>query len=160
MVEMAEKISIAYHDNWRSVKRPRPTEGFQQNNTFVRCPFTVSNSLPRKTNADLSKLTSWETSLHAIEEEMMVSIFGCLPNVIWVNILAKVMERFEEKIGEFDVHAFEQWNKNGMKGQPPNLGFPAKGCASRLLPKGAAGISPTNPIHDDNNGLISLGCWT
>ena len=47
-----------------------------------------------------------------------------------------------------------------MKGPPPKLGFPAKGCALWLLPKGAAGISPTKPIHDDNNGLISLGCWT
>ena len=160
MVEEAEKISRPYLENWRSINRPRPTEGFQQNNTFVRCPLTVENSLPPRANMNLSKFTSWETSLRAIEEEMMVSIFGMLPNVIWATILAKVMERFEEKIGDIDVPAFERWKRSGMKGPPPKLGFPSKGCASRLLPKGAAGISPTKPMHDDNNGLISLGCWT
>lgn len=33
-------------------------------------------------------------------------------------------------------------------------------CASRILPKGACGVSQSKPMHDDNNGVISLGCWT
>jgi hypothetical protein len=49
MVEKAEKISTAYYrENWRSVKGTWPTQGFQQDNTFVRCPLTVSSSLPQK----------------------------------------------------------------------------------------------------------------
>lgn len=48
----------------------------------------------------------------------------------------------------------------GTTQQPTNLGFPAKGCTSQLLLKGAAGVSPSKSMHDDNNGVISLGCWT
>lgn len=160
MVKKAELVSNEYCQNWRSVNRPRPTEKFHQNSNYVRCPFTLNNSLPKESNKSEVKLTSWETNLRAIEEDMMKSVFGMLPNVIWASILAKVMERTEEKLGEFDIHAFEKWIASGENGHPPKLGFPAKGCASRLLPKGAMGISPTKPMHDDNNGLISLGCWT
>ena len=43
---------------------------------------------------------------------------------------------------------------------PGRLGCPWKGCASRILPKGALGNAPTKPMHDDDNGAISLSCWT
>ena len=35
-----------------------------------------------------------------------------------------------------------------------------RGSASRILPKGAVGIAPYKPFHDDNNGVISLSFWT
>lgn len=90
----------------------------------------------------------------------MISLFGMMPNVIWASILAKVMERTEVKLGDFDRDAFEEYMKSNKQDLPTKLGFPAKGCASRILPKGATGIHTTKPMHDDNNGGISLSFWT
>ena len=89
----------------------------------------------------------------------MISIFGMLPNIIWASILAQVFENAETLLGEFDVNSYKAWANNDAD-SPGKLGCPWKGCGSRLLPKGACGISPSKPMHDDNNGVISLSCWT
>ena len=43
---------------------------------------------------------------------------------------------------------------------PGELGCPWKGGGGRILPKGAAGIQPAKEMHDDDNGMICLGCWS
>lgn len=159
MVEPGKEVSPEFL-KWTDCGRPRVTANFQGNNIYVRCPFTLNNSLPKKLDLNLVKLATWETTLRAIEEDLMVSLFGMLPNVIWGRIMVKVMERTAVKLGDFDREAFIKWILNGKEGKPPNLGFPARGCASRLLPKGATGVSANKPMHDDNNGVISLSFWT
>ena len=159
MVAEAEKVSGDFRA-WRQIPRPRVTSNSQQRNTFVRCPFTLSTSLPMKSDTNQVELATWESSLRGVEEHLMISLFGALPNVIWASILARVLERAAIELGDFDAEAFELWTKTSKKGSPTKLGFPSKGCAERILPKGAAGISPSKPMHDDNNGIISLSCWT
>ncbi len=90
----------------------------------------------------------------------MTCVFGMLPNVIWASILARVLDRAVKKIGDFDVDGFKKWATSNSKGMPIRLGFPAKDCVSRILPKGACGVGPSKPMHDDHNGVISLSCWT
>jgi hypothetical protein len=92
----------------------------------------------------------------------MVSLFGVLPNVIWASILARVFERVETLLGDFDKTTLlrKRGGQRRETNQHTGHGFPAKGAASRILPKGAAGTCPTKPMHDDNNGVISLSCWT
>jgi len=67
-------------------------------------------------------------------------------------------------MGEFNHTNYRQWAKCGWAHAhgvgPGELGCPWQGGASRLLPKAAAGISPSKPMHDDNNGVLSLSCWT
>ena len=79
----------------------------------------------------------------------MTSIFEMIPNVIWASILALVFEKAEQLIGKF-----------GVNEPPRKCRCPWKGCASRILPKGALVFSPSKPMHDDNNGVISLSFWT
>lgn len=160
MVALAEKVSSDFV-SWTNNNRPRVTLNTQQDNEFVRCPFTHSASIPPKTKQNWVQLSTWESCLRGIEEHLMVSFGGMLPNVIWATILARVLERTEIAFGDFDAQSFRTWNKSNRTASiPTRLGFPAKGCVSRILPKGAAGISPSKPMHDDNNGVISLGCWT
>lgn len=67
-------------------------------------------------------------------------------------------------MGDFDVDNYRLWAackwKHAHSTGPGSLGCPWKSCASRLLPKGAGGIVPAKPMHDDNNGVICLSCWT
>ena len=73
-------------------------------------------------------------------------------------------KKAEAQMGDFDVGNYRRWaaadwnNAHGVG--PGKLGCPWKGCASRELPKGANGVKPSKPMHDDDNGVISLGCWT
>ena len=159
MVAEAEKISKDFQA-WRKIPRQRITCNTQQHNTFVHCPFTLNTSLPLQSDQNQVALATWESSLRGIEEHLMVLLFGALPNVIWASILARVIEKTEIRLGDFDAEKFKQWTKTNKKNNPTKLGFPVKGCAGRILPKGAAGVSPSKPMHDDNNGIISLGCWT
>jgi len=93
MVKQGEEVLPEYK-KWTSGKCLRVTNNYQKDNTFVRCPFTLNNSLPQASERGLVQLTAWETSLRAIEEHLMISLFGMLMlNVIWASILAKVMER-------------------------------------------------------------------
>ena len=61
-------------------------------------------------------------------------------------------------MGEFDVANYRVWTSctwsHAHSVGPGRLGCPWKGSASRLYPKGAAGISPSKPMHDDNNGVF------
>ena len=120
---------------------------FQVNNTCTCAPFVLNTPLPFASEKLQVVLAKWETQLRGIEERLMTSIFGMIPNVIWASILASVFEKAEQQIEQFDVN------------QPRKCGCPWKGCASRILPKGALGISPSKPVHDDNNRVISLSCW-
>ena len=90
MVEEAEKVSNDFI-NWRSIKRPRVTSNSQINNTYTRAPFTLDASLPNESNEPQVRLSMWESSLRGIEEHLMISIFGMLPNIIWASILAKIL---------------------------------------------------------------------
>ena len=94
----------------------------------------------------------------------MRSIFGSLPNITWARIIATVFEKAEAQMGDFDVDNYRRWAAadwdNAHGAGPGKLGCPWKGCASRELPKGANGVKPSKPMHDDDNGVISLGCWT
>ena len=67
-------------------------------------------------------------------------------------------------MGGFDARRYRMWSVCDWPGahdiSPGGLGCPWKGGGARLLPKGAAGISPRKPTHDDNNGVISLSFWT
>ena len=40
------------------------------------------DSLPQASEWELVQLTAWETSLRAIEEHLMISLFEMMPNVI------------------------------------------------------------------------------
>ncbi len=143
---MAANLTSDAFTTWTLQGRPRVTDNFHKNSEMIRCPFTLLDSIPEKSSKDSVNLAFWESSLRGIEEHLMISLFGMLPDVIWASIVAKVMERTECRLGDYD--------------RDRCLGFPAKGCASRILPKGAAGISPSKPMHDDNNGMISLSLWT
>ena len=79
----------------------------------------------------------------------MTSIFEMIPNVIWASILALVFEKAEQLIGKF-----------GVNEPPRKCRCPWKGCASRILPKGALVFILSKPMQDDNNGVISLSFWT
>jgi hypothetical protein len=163
LVKAAAKTSRDFAD-WDSKGRPRVSEAFRVDCEWVRAPFTLVNSLPLASDADRIRLATWETTLRGVEEHLMLSIFGSLPNVTWARILAKVFERAEAIMGQFDVDNYRQWavapwrHAHGVG--PGNLGCPWKGCASRLLPKGATGNARYKPCHDDDNGVISLSCWT
>ena len=67
-------------------------------------------------------------------------------------------------MGDFDPSNYRHWAAarwaHAHAVGPGKLGCPWKGCASRLLPKGACGCTPYKPMHDDDNGVISLSCWT
>lgn len=159
MVHAAEQVSPDFIQ-WRQIKRPRVTSNSQMNNTRVRAPFTLDASLPDETNEPQVTLAKWESSLRAIEEHLMISLFGMIPNIIWASVLAKVFENSGTIMGDFNLQTYKAWTKSNTKVSPGELGCPWKGCASRILPKGACGISPSKPMHDDNNGVISLSCWT
>lgn len=159
MVHAAEQVSPDFVQ-WRQIKRPRVTSNSQLNNTHVRAPFTLDASLPDEKNEPQATLAKWESSLRAIEEHLMISLFGMIPNIIWASVLAKVFENSGTLMGDFNLQTYKAWTKSNTKVNPGVLGCPWKGCASRILPKGACGISPSKPMHDDNNGVISLSCWT
>ena len=97
----------------------------------------------------------------------MVSVFGVLPQVTWARILARVFEKAESQMGPFgtaEANHYRQWaaadRQWGLSAGPKHLGCPWRGCATRELPKGASGVAPYKPFHDDNNSMISLGFWT
>ena len=159
MVHAAEQVSPDFI-KWRQIKRPRVTSNSQMNNTRVRAPFTLDASLPDETNEPQVTLAKWESSLRAIEEHLMISLFGMIPNIIWASVLARVFENAGISMGDFNLQTYKAWTRSGNTVSPGELGCPWKGCASRILPKGACGISPSKPMHDDNNGVISLSCWT
>jgi hypothetical protein len=52
---------------------------------------------------------------------------------------------------------YRQWAYNPWDGAhtvgPGGLGCPFRDSALRLLPKGACGVSPAKPPHDDDNGV-------
>ena len=94
----------------------------------------------------------------------MVTVFGALPNVTYARILAAVFKAAERRMGAFNPQKYRQWAAapwSGAHGVGPGaLGCPWKDCAERILPKGALGNAATKPMHDDDNGVISLSCWT
>ena len=159
MVAEAKKVSGDF-GAWRQIPRPRVTSDSQQRNTFVRWPFTLSTSLPMKLDKNQVELATWESSLRGVEEHLMILLFGTFQNLIWASILVRVLERTKIELGDFDAEAFEKWTKTSKKNSPTRLGFPSKGCTGRILPKGAAGRSSLKPMHNDNNKIISLSCWT
>ena len=197
LVGAAEHTSEYFRETWQPVGRPRVTEAFRTDCTWVRAPFTVTESLPEKTNHAQVALAAWETALRGVEEHLTLSVFGCLPNVTWARMLANVFARWnppflasslcrtltsttpsahrpppppyptqsaEKAMGEFNHTNYRQWAKCGWAHAhsvgPGELGCPWKDGASRLFPKAAAGIAPSKPMHDDNNGVLSLSCWT
>ena len=129
----------------------------------MRAPFVVRESLPLATDEEQIRLAGWETTLRGVEEHLMLAVFGSLPNVTWARVLSKVMEKAEAHM-TFNVRLYRQWAAAQWDGAhavgPGEMGCPWKDCGSRLLPKGACGISPSKPFHDDDNAMISLGCWT
>jgi len=161
MSHKAAGRSQFYRKKWIPARRPRPTNKFKKTCKYVQVPFTLVDSLPLVTEKAQVNLSSWESALRAIEEDVMISIFGSVPNVIWASIIARVFENAES---DFDKHSFLKWNNDKINKntdeQLKDLGCPWKGTGSRLLPKGACGTSQSKPMHDDNNGVISLGCWT
>ena len=168
MVEKAEKISTAYYrENWRSVKGTWPTQGFQQDNTFVRCPLTVSSSLPQKKTQffyqnwcrgkrvfEQSKGNDGFHFWYASECNLGDYYIGKGDGKtqweeawwFWCSYMQKQME--------------QEWHER-WKGILQSLDFLQRVAHCWCFPQGSvAGINPTIPIHDDNTGLISLGCWT
>ena len=149
---------------WVHHGRPRVTAAFRTGCKWIAAPFTLRESLPLASNKAQVCLATWETTLRGVEEHLMLSVFGGLHNVTWARILAKVFHKAEAKMGSFEVDNYRQWanapwhQAHGIG--PGDLGCPFKGCASRILPKGAAGISPSKPKHDDDNGVICPGFWT
>ena len=164
MVSSAAHKSEYFRESWLPADRPRVTTNFQTECTWTRAPFTVMESLPCASDTEQVRLSGWETVVRGIEEHLAVAIFGCLPNITWGRILAKVFEKAERAMGEFEVRRYRMWcaaQSQGLGPQHcPGLGCPWMGGAGRLLPKGAAGIAPFKPMHDDNNAMISLGCWS
>ena len=158
------KDSEYYREEWLPKGRPRVTANFRTACKWVRAPFTVTDALPLASDAGAVRLATWETTLRGVEEHLMLSIFGSLPNVTWARILAKVFERAETIMGEFDSSNYRQWAAASWRHAhgvgPGKLGCPWKDGASRLIPKGACGIKPSKNRHDDDNGVISLSCWT
>ena len=164
IVADAERRSKFFREVWQKQCRPRVTTAFQRACTWVRAPFVVEESLPTTRDIHQVRLAEWESALRAIEEHLMLSIFGLVPNVTWARILGRVLHRAEHEMGPFDVQHYRQWSAASRLwshgSSPGMLGCPFKGCGSRILPKGACGISPFKPMHDDRNGMISLSCWT
>jgi hypothetical protein len=164
MVDRAIEASDYFRTKWVPRGRPRVTAAFRTACKWVRAPFTTNASLPLASDTDQIALATWESALRGVEEHMMFSLFGSLPNVTWARILAKVFEKAEAQMGEFDVDNYRQWaaaewgHAHGVG--PGKLGCPWKSCAGRVLPKGALGQAPFKPMHDDDNGVICLGCWT
>lgn len=60
MVKPGEEVSPEY-SKWTSGNRPRVTDNYQKDNTFVQCPFTLNNSLPRASERDLVRLVSGQS---------------------------------------------------------------------------------------------------
>jgi len=164
LVDAAAKVSRYYREEWMVAGRPRVTAAFRTGCHWIRSPFTLAASLPLATHTDQVRLAKFETTLRGVEERLMVSIFGSLPNITWARILAKVFQNAEEFMGPFDVTRYRTWAAaqwaHAHRVGPGQLGCSWKGNGSRILPKGALGTSRSKPMHDDDNGVISLGCWT
>jgi hypothetical protein len=63
MVQSGEQVSEDFV-KWQSVLRPRVTSNFQsKDNKFVRCPFTVDNSIRYSSDNSSVELPAWESSL-------------------------------------------------------------------------------------------------
>lgn len=140
------------------------TAAFRTKCRRVRAPFTLTDSLPLVSDTEQVTLAAWESTLRGVEERLMVSLFGALPNVTYARILAAVFERAEATMGAFNPQQYRQWAaapwSRAHSVGPGALGCPWKGGGSRILPKGALGNARTKPMHDDDNGAISLSCWT
>ena len=164
MVDSAAKVSEYYRETWLTTPRPRVTEVHRTNCEWVRAPFVLERSLPLATDREGVRLATWETTLRGVEERLMLSLFGSLPNVTWARILGQVLHNAEAYMGPFNVEHYRGWagaNWSHAHGVGPgSLGCPWRDCASRILPKGACGTAVEKPMHDDDNGVISLSCWT
>lgn len=164
LVEAAKRVDTFYRNTWSKGRRPRVTAAFRTGCQRVRAPFTLNDSLPLASDTNQVTLATFETALRGVEERLMVELFGALPNVTYARILAAVFERAERDMTSFDPQQYRlwchaPWNRAHSVG-PGALGCPWSGGASRLLPKGALGNAHTKPMHDDDNGAISLSCWT
>ena len=164
MVEGGKRSSDYFRDVWVRARRPRVTSAFKRSCEWVQTPFTVEESVPLASETNQVQLATWETTLRGLEEHLMLTVFGAVPNITWARILAKVFEKAEEAMGEFNLNNYRWWACARWPGAhsvgPGQLGCPFKGGASRLLGKGACGIHPYKPMHDDKNGMISLSFWT
>ena len=164
MVDSAAKVSKYYRKTWLTNNRPRVTEAFRTKSEWVRAPFVLNRSLPLATDREGVRLATWETTLRGVEERLMLSVFGSLPNITWARILGQVLHNAEGYMGPFDVEHYRGWaaaNWSHAHGVGPGrLGCPWRDGASRILPKGACGTAVEKPMHDDDNGVISLSCWT
>lgn len=47
--------------------------------------------------------------LRGVEESLLVSVFGSLHHVTWARILATVLGKAEERMGEFNHTRFRLW---------------------------------------------------
>ena len=164
LVQDAKKASRYFRNKWVPHGRPRVTGAFRTDCEWIRAPFSLRESLPLQSDIAQVRLATWETTLRGVEEQLMLSIWGSLPNVTWARVLAKVLEKAQHCMGDFDVDNYRQWahatwrHAHGVG--PGRLGCPWKGGGGRILPKGAAGIQPAKEMHDDDNGMICLGCWS
>ena len=159
----AAAVHASYRNEWLTVSRPRVTAAHGAKCGEARAPFILNASLPLATNHDQVRLSEWESALRAVEEELLVSIFGCCHNVTWARILAKVYEGADAAMGAFDVANYRQWvalKHICHRGSPSGLGSPWRGATSRLLNKGANGIQSFKTCHDDHNSMLGLGVWT
>jgi hypothetical protein len=164
LVQDAQKASRYFRNKWVPRGRPRVTGAFRTDCEWIRAPFSLKESLPLQSDIAQVRLATWETALRGVEEHLMLSIWGSLPNVTWARILAKVLEKAAHCMGDFDVDNYRQWanapwrHAHGVG--PGQLGCPWKGGGGRILPKGAAGIQTAKEMHDDDNEVICLGCWS
>ena len=104
------------------------------------CPEVPSARRKKKTNIRTVKkmaAAQFETCHRTIAEMILLYVFGCLPRIMHSFI------------------ACDNYKKTFEKYDPHN---PAKNVA-RPLPKGSLGIELEKPLHDDKNGLESLGVW-
>ena len=164
LVEEAKAVHTDFRKSWSTGRRPRVTPAFRTGCGRVRAPFTLNGSLPLASDTNQVALATFETTLRGVEEELMVTLCGALPNVTYARILAAVFERAEAEMPSFDPQQYRlwchvPWNRAHSVG-PGALGCPWSDGASRILPKGALGNAHTKPMHDDDNGAISLSCWT
>ena len=47
--------------------------------------------------------------MRGVEESLLVSVFGSLHHVTWARILATVLGKAEERMGEFNHTRFRLW---------------------------------------------------
>ncbi len=123
----------------RSSRFPANDDSLLSNKVVIPCPYVKLSSVPENKNPNKVKAAKYESSCRRYAEELLIRIFAALPYSLSGHIAYENSCKFFK-----ERHNQLPWYES---------------LAFRPLMRGSHGTFLSKTLHDDKNGLFSLGVW-